>query len=102
MTLEEGGKRKQACADYTHVDFSDTRTMCQYDSLGEFRHRLSGILRADADEMIIPCKVIVSKQYGGHGKSNDARNANTVLVSISHLVSSIGVGKIMKYTQTED
>ncbi len=29
MTFEKGGKRRQACADYAHVDFSDTETMYQ-------------------------------------------------------------------------
>lgn len=59
-------------------------------------------LRADADARVSPCKVIVGKQYRRHGKSNDARNANTALVYISHLIASTRVGKSIQCTQAED
>lgn len=59
-------------------------------------------LRVDADERAIPCEVIAGKQYGRHGESNDARDANTALVDISHPVSSTGVGKTLQCAQAED
>ena len=59
-------------------------------------------LRANTNQRIIPCKVVVGKQNRCHGKPNDARNARAAFMSVSHLVSSTGVKKVIQSSQTEN